>query len=101
MTIEEIKDNIEHWLQDSGWTQEEDTWKKHFQIPIGEMIVNGKRQHQMQIVDMVLKYDGPGYMENHDGSNKEDFTLWTLTVQDQSISFNAVSPEDFRDLLPM
>lgn len=100
MTIEEIKNNIEEWLRSKGWVQEEpDTWKKQLQMTIGEMIVNGQRQTQTQTMDMSLKYDGPGWVG--DDSNREEFTLWTIILQDQSITFNAVSPEEFLEFIPL
>ena len=100
MDIEEIKTSIEEWLHNNGWTQEDpDTWRKQFQAQVGEMIINGQRQIQTQTIDVSLKYDGPGWVG--DDSSKEEFTLWALTMQNQSITFNAISPDDFLEFLPL
>ena len=91
---------VEYLLQ-NGFTEDDDTFTKIGQQQTGEMIINGRRQIQVQNIEIKITFIGNGWI----GESKEDSdvtTQWNLSVNgvDQG-DFIVESLEEFKEFFKL
>ena len=87
---------IAEYLLQNGFTEECDVFTKIGQQQVGEMIVNGHRQIQVQNVEIKITFIGNGWIGESE-ENSDVTTQWNLSVNgvDQG-DFIVESLEDFK-----
>ena len=87
---------IATYLLENGFTLKGDVLTKVVQQKTGEMIVNGKRQVQVQKVEIKITYISNGWIGESEENSKET-SQWNLSVNgvDQG-DFVVESLEDFK-----
>lgn len=73
---------IQEYLLQNGFVQDENKFIKQVQQKAGEMIVNGHRQIQVRKVEIAIEFIGDGY-EQTEGYDKIPLTQWNLHVNDE------------------
>jgi hypothetical protein len=77
---------VEYLLQ-NGFTEDCDVFTKIGQQQVGEMIVNGRRQIQVQNIEIKITFIGNGWIGESE-ENSDVTTQWNLSV-------NGVDQGDF------
>ena len=77
-------EEIQKYLKELGFVQEENKYTKTFQKQVGESIVNGERFVQMQEIEFCLEYVGEGWEGNSETDN-HPLTQWKLSINNQDI----------------
>jgi hypothetical protein len=77
---------VEYLLQ-NGFTEDCDVFTKNGQQQVGEMIVNGRRQIQVQNIEIKITFIGNGWIGESE-ENSDVTTQWNLSV-------NGVDQGDF------
>ena len=87
---------IAEYLLQNGFIEDGDTFTQIGQQQTGEMIVNGRRQIQVQNVEIKITFIGNGWIGESE-ENSEVTTQWNLSVNgvDQG-DFIVESLEDFK-----
>jgi hypothetical protein len=77
-------EEIQKYLKELGFVQEENKYTKMFQKQVGEYIVNGERFVQMQEMEFCLEYLGEGWEGNSETDNKP-LTQWKLSINEEDV----------------
>ena len=91
---------VEYLLQ-NGFTEECDVFTKIAQQQTGEMIVNGRRQIQVQNIEIKITFIGNGWIGESE-ENSDVTTQWNLSVNgiDQG-DFIVESLEEFKEFFKL
>lgn len=91
---------VEYLLQ-NGFTEDCDTFTKIGQQQVGEMIVNGHRQIQVQNIEIKITFIGNGWIGESE-ENSDVTTQWNLSVNgvDQG-DFIVESLEEFKEFFKL
>jgi len=77
-------EEIQKYLKELGFVQEENKYTKMFQKQVGESIVNGERFVQMKEIEFCLEYLGEGWEGNSETDNKP-LTQWKLSINKEDV----------------
>lgn len=75
-----MRQEIEDYLLECGFEKiNTDTYKKEFQRPVGEVIMNGERKIQIEQLEFCIQYVGEGW-EGESEENNKPLTQWKLII---------------------
>ena len=96
-----MKEEIEKYLIECGYTKQDgDTYYKQLKRKVGEMIVNGQRRVQVEVVDTKIQYIGDGWEGNSETDNRP-LTQWKLIMQDEEqCDFLVHDVAEFKEIFP-